>query len=126
MPTLWRCGPLAFAPERLVDKVPMCASALASCSLAPSRLQSLSTTKQRQHAHTVRERTPLWHEVSSLRKHYERASNKAGSLRTALRTARRCLSERDSQLAVAHRAISRLDAERTHLEVATLSMTFAA
>lgn len=59
----------------------------------------------------------LQHEVHSLRKQYDKARDKAGSLRTALKTARQGLAERDRQLAAANRGLDRLATDRDTAEV---------
>jgi predicted nucleic acid-binding Zn-ribbon protein len=61
----------------------------------------------------------LQYEVQRLRDHYNKASDKAGHLRSALKTARQCLSERDKQLAAANRVLDRLAADRDIAEVHT-------
>ena len=52
-----------------------------------------------------------------MRTFYERASDKAHSLRLSLKTCRKCLSERDTQLDIANRIIEKLAKERAALEV---------
>jgi septal ring factor EnvC (AmiA/AmiB activator) len=59
----------------------------------------------------------LQHEVQTLRKHYNKASDKAAQLRAALKAARQCLSERDKQLAAANRVLDRLAVDRDVAEV---------
>eukprot|EP00892_Ulva_mutabilis_P000564 jgi/Ulvmu1/10508/UM064_0046.1 len=55
-------------------------------------------------------------QLSTMRMFYERASDKAHSLRQSLKTCRKCLSERDTQLDVANRIIEKLANERAALE----------
>ena len=59
----------------------------------------------------------LQHEVRCLRKHYDQASDKVGSLREALRTARKCLQDRDKQLASTTRTLDRVVTQRDALKV---------
>lgn len=56
-------------------------------------------------------------QLSTMRTFYERASEKAHSLRQSLKTCRKCLNERDTQLDVANRIIEKLAKERATLEV---------
>jgi hypothetical protein len=58
----------------------------------------------------------LRHEVTHLRMSYDKASGKATTLRDGLRSAKRCLEQRNKQLAVSHRMVDRLSIDRDKLE----------
>ena len=67
----------------------------------------------------TRQSKSLADQLSTMRTFYERASDKAHSLRLSLKTCRKCLSERDTQLDIANRIIEKLAKERAALEVWT-------
>jgi hypothetical protein len=57
-------------------------------------------------------------QVYSLQQHYEQASDKAGSLRQALKAARKVLDHRDRQLQAAYKALDHMSSKRQDLESA--------
>lgn len=84
---------------------------------SPGSVQTAVTSPLGKLRSCNKETSDLRHEARCLRKQYDQASAKVGSLRENLRTSRRAVTDRDKQLSSTSKALEHVAAQRDTLQV---------